>query len=246
MRNTKNTKQHKTNCAVIMAGGKGIRLRPLTYDCPKPMIKVAGRPILERIIHQLKSAGISEIYVSLNYLGEVIEKYFQDGKKFGVNIKYVKEKKFLHTGGSLSLIRENFSEPIIIINGDLVTDINFKHFLNFHKKGKYVATMGVKAFVQEVPFGVIKKNRNTLIKLIEKPKTDYLVNAGIYILNPEVIKLIPKNKVYPITNLFEKLLLKKQKVGVYNMKEDWIDVGRLDELKKAEEKILCSQNLKKY
>lgn len=233
------------SCAVIMAGGKGIRLRPLTYKCPKPMVKVAGKPIIERIILRLREYQITNIYISINYLGKRIEDYFGDGHKFGVQIKYIKERKFLHTGGSLSLIKDNLETPTIVLNGDLVTKIDFGHFLRFHKKGRYSATIGVKSYTQEVPFGVIYKKGNNLSKLVEKPKTEHLINAGIYVLEPEVLKLIPKNTVFPITDLFAKLLKRNDRIGVYNMKEDWVDVGRIDELKKAEE-LLCLEASKKF
>lgn len=229
-----------------MAGGKGVRLRPLTNNLPKPMVKIAGKPILERIIHRFTEQGINKFYISVNYLGNIIEDYFGDGEKFDCEIRYIKEKKFLHTGGSLSLLKEKFSDSLIVMNGDLVTGLDFNHLLDFHKKGKFSATMGVKFFFLEIPFGVIQTRRNRLKDLVEKPVHRYLVNAGIYVLNPEVIRLIPQNKVFPMTDLFKKLLAKKTKVGVYDMKEEWVDVGRLDELKKAEEEILRPKNLEKF
>ncbi len=239
-------KDFDTTWAVIMAGGKGIRLRPLTSNCPKPMVKVAGKPIIERLISRLKKYKVTNIYISINYLGKKIEDHFGDGSKFGVKLKYIKERKFLHTGGSLALIKDKIDQPLIVLNGDLVTNIDFKHFLAFHKKGKYAATIGVKSFTQEVPFGVIYKKRNLLAKLVEKPKTEHFINAGIYVLEPRTLRLIPRNTVFPITDLFIKLLKKNARIGIYNMKEDWIDVGRIDELKKAEEEILCLQVSKKY
>lgn len=242
--------QPKPNRAVIMAGGKGIRLRPLTKICPKPMVKVAGKPILERIILRFLDHGISKIYISVNYLGKMIEDYFEDGSHFGCEIKYLKEKKYLHTGGSLSLLKEKLEHPLIVMNGDLVTRIDFDHFLNFHQKGKYVATMGVRPYNFEIPFGVVLKKKNRMTSLQEKPTASILINAGIYVLNPEVMKLIPKNRVFPLTDLFEKLIAQKKKIGVYEMQEDWIDVGRLDELEKARRELLkfeekCLKNSKK-
>jgi NDP-sugar pyrophosphorylase family protein len=184
----------------------------------------------------------------------MIEDYFGDGQKFGCQIRYLKEKKYLHTGGSLSLIREKIKEPLIVMNGDLVTRINFAHFLDFHQKGKFVATLGVKPYTLTIPFGVIREKKNRLISLTEKPINSFLINAGIYILNPEILKIIPKNQVFPLTKLFEKLLSRKKytnKIGVYQMKEDWIDVGRLQELIKAQEELLsfeekCLKNSKKF
>jgi len=240
----------KSNIAVIMAGGKGVRLRPLTNYCPKPMVKVAGKPILERIIRQLVNSGIKNFYISINYLGEMIEDYFGAGKKFGCQIRYLKEKKYLHTGGSLSLIKENISQPIIVMNGDLITPINFEELLNFHQKGKFAATMCVRPYEFEIPFGVVEEKKNKMISLREKPSSAHLINAGIYVLDPEVLTMIPKNQVYPLTKLFEKLLNQKSNIGVYQMREEWIDVGRLDELKKAQEEFItfeekCLKNTKK-
>ncbi len=236
--------------AVIMAGGKGVRLRPLTKFCPKPMVKVAGKPIMERIILRLIKCNIKQFYISINYLGKMIEDYFGNGERFGCEIKYIKEKKYLHTGGSLSLIKEKIESPLVVINGDLVTRIDFDHLLNFHKKGKFVATMCVKHYNSEIPFGVIKERKNKMISIEEKPSNTYLINTGIYVLNPEVLKMIPKNQVFPLTKLFEKLLAKKRNIGVYQMKESWIDIGRFDELKKAQQEFLsleekCLKNSKK-
>lgn len=243
-------KSQKSNIAVIMAGGKGVRLRPLTKYCPKPMVKVAGKPILERIVNRLSDHGIDKFYISINYLGEMVEDYFGNGSKFGCEIKYLKEKKYLHTGGSLSLIKDKITDPLIVMNGDLVTKINFNHLLDFHKKGQFVATMCVRSYDFTIPFGVIKAEKNTMVSLEEKPSSNCLINAGIYVLNPEVLAMIPKNKVFPLTDLFNKMLLKNKKIGVYQMDEDWIDVGRIDELKKAQEEFLkieekCLKNSKK-
>lgn len=228
----------KPNWAVIMAGGKGVRLRPLTKYLPKPMVKVAGKPILERIINRLEEFGINKFYISINYLGKTIEDYFGNGEKFNCEIKYIKEKKYLHTGGSLSLIKEKFNEPIIVMNADLITRINFNSLLRFHNNGKFSATMGARIYKQEIPFGVIQEKSDIMIGLIEKPITNHLINAGIYVINPEVIRLIPKNRIFPLTKLFEKLVKQKQKVGIYKIKEDWIDVGQIDELERAREKLI--------
>ena len=153
----------KPNFAVIMAGGKGIRLRPLTNYCPKPMVKIAGKPILERIIEQLNDHGISRFYISINYLAKMIEDYFGDGSRFDCEIKYLKEKKYLHTGGSLSLIPEKVRNPLIVMNGDLVTRINFDSLLKFHQKGKFSATMGARSYNFEIPFGVVRQEKNQMI-----------------------------------------------------------------------------------
>lgn len=223
----------RPNIALIMAGGQGKRLEPLTKNCPKPLVKVAGRPILERIILHLVGYGVKKIYISINYLGRMIEQYCGNGKTFGCEINYLKEKKFLGTGGALSLLPKKIKEPIIVINGDLVTQVNLDRLLKLHQQNKFVATMGVKPYQIEIPFGVIKNNKNRLIELHEKPINQYLINAGIYVINPEILNLVPRNQEFPITSLFENLLKKKKKTGIYVIEDDWVDVGRREDLRKA-------------
>lgn len=223
----------RPNIAVIMAGGKGIRLRPLTENCPKPMIPVAGRPILERIVLHLVGYGIREIYISLNYLGNMIEDHFGDGSSFGCTIKYLREEKPLGTGGSLALLPDRPKHPFVVMNGDQITQIDINSLLSFHDQEHVEATIAIKPYQVEIPFGVIQKNGNHLIEIQEKPMANYLINTGIYVLNPSVLPLIPRNEEFPITALFDMLLERKMPVGVHYVDEDWIDVGRHDDLKKA-------------
>jgi NDP-sugar pyrophosphorylase family protein len=223
----------KNNIAVIMAGGKGLRLKPLTDNCPKPMITVAGRPILERIILHLEAYGIRNIYIAINYLGEMIENYFKDGSSLGCSIKYIKEEKPLGTGGPLSLLPDKTKETILVLNGDLVTQVNIDKMIRFHEKNQFEATIGAKIHRVNIPFGVIQNDGDNLIGLHEKPMYDYYVNAGIYCLAPSVIDLIPPNEEYPITDIFDQLIQKKKKTGVFYVEEDWIDVGIHKELEKA-------------
>ena len=226
-------KVSKPNIAVIMAGGKGIRLRPLTEYCPKPMIPVAGRPILERLVLQLVGHGIQQIYISINYLGNMIEEHFGDGSSFGCTIEYLREKEALGTGGSLALLPERLEHPLIVMNGDLVTQVNITKLLDFHEQEHVEATIVSRPYQVEIPFGVITKEGNRLVQIQEKPPANYLINAGVYVLNPVVLKLIPRDREFPITNLFDLLLKKKSLVGVYMLQEEWIDIGRHDELHKA-------------
>lgn len=223
----------KPNMSIIMAGGKGIRLRPLTDNCPKPMIPVAGRPILERVILHLVGYGIRKIYLSINYLGHMIEEHFGDGSSFGCAIKYLREEKPLGTGGSLALLPEIPKHPIIVMNGDQISQVNISRFLCFHEQEKVEATIAIRPYQVEIPFGVIQMKGNRLIELQEKPTANYLINSGIYILNPSVFSLIPKDNEFPITGLFDLMLEREMPVGVHYVEEDWIDVGRYDDLKKA-------------
>jgi dTDP-glucose pyrophosphorylase/predicted transcriptional regulator len=223
----------KPNIAFIMAGGKGVRLMPLTEQCPKPMIPVAGRPILERVILHLVGYGIRNIYVSINYLGKMIEDYFGDGSACGCSITYLKEGKALGTGGALSLLPETPEHPIIVMNGDLVTQINIAKLLEFHTAENVKATIAVKPYQMEIPFGVINSDENRLVQIQEKPSLTFTINTGIYILNPEVLPLVPKNEEFLITSLFDLLIEKRMPVGIHLIEEDWIDIGRHEELKRA-------------
>jgi len=222
----------KPNAAVIMAGGKGTRLRPLTENCPKPMIQVAGRPILERVVLHLVGYGIRKIYLSINYLGDQIENHFGDGSKFGCSIEYLREDEPLGTGGPLSLLPPQ-EHPLVVLNGDQITQADIGEILRFHEDEGVVATLGVRHYQVEIPFGVVQQEGKRLLGFQEKPSALYLVNAGIYVLNPDVLALVPAQTEFPITTLFDLLLEKGQQVGAHHIEEDWIDVGRHDDLKKA-------------
>lgn len=224
----------RPNWAVIMAGGKGTRLQPLTKILPKPMIRVAGRPILERIVLHLVGFGIRRIFLSVNFLSKVIEDHFHDGTDFGCRIEYLREKTPLGTGGSLSLLPEKPKTTLVILNGDLVTQADISRMLAFHEQGKYMATVGVRPYVHVVPFGVVKSKNNRLIKLEEKPSVSWMINAGIYGLCPELIARVPKSQPYAITNLIEDCLRRNEPVGSYAIEEDWIDVGKKEELQRAQ------------
>jgi len=223
----------KPNTAVIMAGGEGRRLRPLTDRIPKPMVPVAGRPILERIVLHLVGFGVKRIHISVNYLAEVITDYFGDGARFGCSIDYLRESAPLGTGGALSLLRERPQHPLLVMNGDLVTQVDVTRLLEFHSRQEAVATLAARHYQVEIPFGVVTQRDNQLLELLEKPSPHYLVNAGIYVLEPELLPLVPADRFFPITSLFEMLLARKQRVAVYPIEEDWIDVGRREELSRA-------------
>jgi dTDP-glucose pyrophosphorylase len=221
------------NWAVIMAGGKGTRLRPLTEHLPKPMIKVAGRPILERLILHLVGHGVKRIFLSVNYMSDVIEEHFKDGADFGCSIEYLREDEPLGTGGSLSLLPELPSDPVLVMNGDLVMQVNLERMLQFHHEGGYSATMGVKPYHHEVPFGCVETNKGKIVSIREKPSIDRLINAGVYAISPDVLKAIPKS-FYPITELFQQTVEKGGSCGAFVIDEDWMDVGRMDDLNKAQ------------
>jgi dTDP-glucose pyrophosphorylase len=224
----------RPNWAVIMAGGRGERLRPLTDTIPKPMIRVAGRPILERIVLHLVGFGIHEIYLSVNYLGDVIRSHFGDGSAFGCSIRYLQEDKPLHTGGALSLLPEKPQHPLIVMNGDLVTQADIGALLQFHESGGYRMTVGCDEYTHTVPFGCLQIQEGRVLGIEEKPVLTRPINAGIYVLSPEVLERVPRNQAFPITALIEQAIALGDSVGAFRISGDWIDVGRHDELRQAQ------------
>jgi dTDP-glucose pyrophosphorylase len=223
----------RPNSAVIMAGGKGTRLRPYTEHCPKPMVMVAGRPILERIVLHLVGNGIRHIYLAINYLGHMIEDYFGDGSGFGCRIEYLREQTELGTGGALSLLPDNLQHPLFVLNGDQINRIDVQGMLNCHFEANADATMSVGSYLHEVPYGVVHQQAGRLLRLEEKPALSMMINRGVYVLNPSVLSLIPKQQFFPVTELFECLLRQEKTVATHFSEEDWIDVGRPDDLQRA-------------
>jgi len=224
--------QQRDNWAVIMAGGKGTRLYPITKDLPKPMVKIAGRPILERLILHLVSFGIRRIFISVNYMGHIIQDYFGDGKRFACSIEYLEENEPLGTGGGLALLPEKPTTPVIVMNGDLVLQANLDQMLSCHIQGGFFATIGAYKYSHQIPYGCIEVNGDRLRSLREKPISSFLVNAGIYVLSPEAITSIPK-EYFPITTLFELAIENNQPCGSYLIQEEWADVGQIEDLRKA-------------
>jgi dTDP-glucose pyrophosphorylase len=223
----------RPNWAVLMAGGKGTRLRPLTENLPKPMIPVAGRPILERLVLHLVGFGIRRIFLSINYLGEMVEAFFGDGSKHGCTIEYLREDQPLGTGGSLTLLPELPEHPLIVMNGDLVTGVNIADMLTFHTKGEYVASIGIREYGHTVPFGVVETQNGRLHGISEKPTYSWMVNTGCYVLNPDLIACLPKGTGCTIVSLVEDALTRGEHIGAYSVTQDWIDVGRISDLARA-------------
>jgi dTDP-glucose pyrophosphorylase len=221
--------------AVIMAGGKGTRLLPVTDDLPKPMIPVAGRPILERLVLHLVGHGIRRIFLSINYLGHIIENHFGDGQKFGCKIEYLRESQPLGTGGALALLPETPSNPLIVLNGDLVTMVNFGAMIEFHERGGHAATLGVREYSHVVPFGCVGINAGRIVQFEEKPILTRFINTGLYILEPKLLARVPRQQDFPITNLFEDCLRRGEALGAYEIEDDWIDIGQREQLKLARE-----------
>lgn len=226
---------HKTkpNRAVIMAGGKGMRLGKLTADTPKPMLKVAGKPILERLILHLISYGIRHIYIAVNHLSHVIEDYIGDGSKWGCTIEYLREKTPLGSGGALSLLPERPQHSLFLINGDLLIEADLEQMLTFHEAHDFYATMGVYYYSHEIPFGCIQADGTRMIAIEEKPIVTETINGGVYILSPHAVSSVPMESLFPITQIFEEALQKDIPCGVYPLDGDWIDVGMPSQLRRA-------------
>lgn len=223
----------KSNWVVIMAGGLGTRLGELTKDKPKPMLEVNDKPMIEHIIDSFVSFGFTKFMISVNYKAEVIKQYFKNGSDFGIEVIYLEEKMRLGTGGALSLIDFEIKEPFFIINGDILTKINFESMLSHHSKNNAKITIATKEYEYQIPYGVINSDNIKITSIIEKPTKKFLVNAGIYVLNPEVLEYIPKNKFYDMTSLLESFIEKGDSTISFPIKEYWLDIGRKEEYSKA-------------
>ncbi|WP_078555814.1 nucleotidyltransferase family protein [Bacillus alkalicellulosilyticus] len=225
--------EKKENVVVLMAGGLGTRLKPLTDNIPKPLLRVGPKPILETTLESFVAYNFSNFYISVNYRADLIKGYFNDGSKWGTNIQYIEENKRLGTAGALSLLPESIKGPIIIMNGDVLTKVNFDELLKFHETQGAAATMCVREYIYQVPYGVVKTRGNQIDKIEEKPSYKFFVNAGIYVLNPEVIDLIPKDEFYDMPTLFEVLNKNKYTTNVFPIHEYWLDIGQIPDYEKA-------------
>jgi NDP-sugar pyrophosphorylase family protein len=223
--------------AVILAGGKGVRLRPLTYTIPKPLLPVGEKPILEEIIERLRAAGFRDLIIAVGYRAELIETYFRDGAQLDVRIDYVRESHALGTAGPLSLVRDGCDltpeEPILAMNGDILTDMDMVAFMEFHRRGGYEITVASREFKLQHPYGVIQADGDRVTGIVEKPGVTDLVSAGIYALQPSALDVIPYNSFYDIPDLVNRLLADGRSVGTYRFDDDWIAIDRLEQLEDA-------------
>lgn len=223
----------KKNTVIIMAGGMGIRLRPLTENTPKPMLKVGTKPILHTIIDNFKKHGFLKFILCVNYKSDVILNYFGDGSAFGIELEYVYEKDRMGTAGALSLLNNPIKEAFFVMNGDLLTNINFEHLLDFHHKHHSVATMCVREYEYEIPYGVVSVEKEAIKTIIEKPRQNYYVNTGIYVLTPKVFDYIPKNQFFDMPSLFNLLIEDNKHCSSYLIEDYWLDIGRIGDYEKA-------------
>ena len=217
------------NWVVLMAGGAGRRLRPLTEETPKPMLPVGGRPLLETIIESFVNQDFHRFYLAVNYRAEQIKEHFGDGAEWGAEIRYLHEQTALGTAGALAMIEETPSEPFLVMNADLLTSVNFKALMGFHHEQRSQATMCVREFDMQVPYGVVNIDGQQIISIDEKPVHRFLVNAGIYVFEPEMLSLVPRGAPLDIPEMFEKIVAEGHTTAVFPIREYWLDVGRPDE-----------------
>lgn len=222
--------------AVIMAGGRGSRLRPLTENLPKPMLPVGGQPLMERMLEQLYEAGIRQVNVTTHYRPEKITDYFGNGDAFGVHLTYVNEEQPLGTGGALGLIPQP-KDPLLVINGDVLTQVNFRSMLDFHRENHADLTMAVRLYEFEVPYGIVEADGVRVKRLQEKPLLNFFVNAGIYLLEPSVFQFIPNGKGFNMTDLIQWLIDADRVVVSFPIREYWLDIGRHADYAKAQEDV---------
>ncbi|MBJ9329383.1 nucleotidyltransferase family protein [Citrobacter amalonaticus] len=226
------------NPVFIMAGGLGTRLRPLTNDCPKPMLKVGDKPLLEILLTQFIQAGFKNIYISTCYMPEKIMGYFGDGSAWGATIHYVHEETPLGTGGALGLLPDTVPQlPLIMVNGDVLTDTDFARLLEFHLEHKPVATMCVRQYEYQIPYGVINSEGNRIVDIKEKPVQHYFVNAGIYVISPELYMNVPRQERIDMPSLLDQQIAQAQDVLMFPLQEYWLDIGRIDDFNQAQRDI---------
>lgn len=218
---------------VLMVGGLGKRLRPLTEDIPKPMIPVGGQPLLETIVRNFKAQGYRRFYLSVNYKSDMIRTHFGDGSRFDTQIEYIEEKTRMGTAGALGLLPERPTAPIIVMNGDLLTAVNYRSLMQFHHDNNASATMCAREYTFQVPYGVLDTDGHRLTGIVEKPVQSFFVNGGIYVIAPEALDLIPKDTPFDMPQLFEAVIARGDEAAVFPIREYWLDIGRFDDLEQA-------------
>lgn len=220
----------RTNTLIVMAGGNGVRLRPHTENCPKPMLPVAGRPMLEHIVERARLEGFQSFVFAVHYLGHMIEDHFGDGSRFGVTIEYLREQQPLGTAGALSLLGGRPEEAMVVTNGDVLTDIRYGEFLDFHLRHHAAATMAVRVHEWQHPYGVVQTRGIDIVGFEEKPIARTHINAGVYALDPSALDLLKPGEPCDMPMLFEMLQVRAARTVAYPMHEPWLDIGRPEDL----------------
>lgn len=232
----------RANLVVVMAGGQGTRLRPHTETCPKPLLPIGGKPMLEHIIARASAEGFERFVLTIHYLGQMIEDYFGDGSRWQVRIDYVREESPLGTAGAIGLLNPRPDAPFLVSNGDVLTDIRYGELLDFHCRHGAAATMAVRMHEWQHPFGVVRTKGVDIIGFEEKPVARNHINAGIYVLEPRALGLLRKGEYCDMPTLFSRLQERSERTIVYPMHEPWLDVGRVDDLRRAEANHACASS----
>lgn len=225
--------QTRENLVVIMAGGLGSRLMPLTNDCPKPMLHVGGKPILESILKRFLDFGFQNFCLSVNYKAEMIIDYFGDGSKHGCHIEYLHEDQPLGTAGALSLLPARPTAPILVINGDVLTKVDYNHLLSFHHQHQAKATMCVREYAIQVPYGVVVVDDHRFVSIEEKPAHKFFINAGIYVLDHDVLEMLTPGEHCDMPCLLNRVAQDRQETAVFPVREYWLDLGQIEDFNRA-------------
>ena len=225
--------KNKPNKVILMVGGLGTRLRPLTNDVPKPMLDVGNKPILHTIVENFAKYGYTDIIMCVNYKSEIIKEYFGNGDKFGVKIEYVLESQRMGTAGALSLLQKRPKDDFFVMNGDLLTNVNFEYLHEYHKDSNALASICIRKYEMQVPYGVVNVRANKVTSIEEKPTQSFFVSAGIYMFSPIVLDFIPKGVFYDMPTLFGELLKQGFAVYPFFIREYWLDIGKMDEYRRA-------------
>jgi dTDP-glucose pyrophosphorylase/CBS domain-containing protein len=221
---------------VVMAGGEGERLRPLTEETPKPMLDVGGRPLLETVLGQVRDAGFSRVMIAVRYRAEAIEEHFGSGAEHGLDVSYIKEDAPRGSAGAITLAREQLDRPFILINGDLLTKVNLGALLRFHREEENALTVGVRQFKLQIPYGVVELEGTEVKRLEEKPTMEVFVNAGVYAVSPEAVALVPdEREVLNMTDMIDLALEAGVRVGSFPIREYWLDIGHLSDYERADD-----------
>ncbi len=223
----------RENLVILMAGGLGQRLQPLTKNCPKPLLKIGNKPILETILESFIEQGFRHFYIAVNYKAEMIIKHFGDGERWGVEIKYLRENKPLGTAGALGLLPAKPTLPILVMNGDILTRVDFGKLLNFHNKNQTEATICIKENSIQIPYGVVTTRKNRLCKIEEKPEQRFFINGGLYVFKPEVLDYLTVGSHLDIPDFLQTLLKKGNHIAVFPIWEYWMDIGRFEDYERA-------------
>jgi dTDP-glucose pyrophosphorylase len=222
---------------VIMAGGLGRRLMPLTETCPKPLLMLGDKPILEHIIMRFREQGFRRFYISINYLGHMIEEYFGTGQNLGVEITYLREHKRLGTGGALHLLPQNMSTPFLVVNGDVITETNYNELIESHLKNDTAATMCIREHFTAMQFGVVKFDGNTYLETQEKPTLKHHINTGVYCLSKDALSVVPDNQFYDMPTMFQDLKNEKKHCSVHVIRGSWLDIGTIPDFEAAQKRF---------